>query len=306
MHQKERFHIPVLLKEVIEYIKLFEGGVYADLTFGEGGHTEELLRGGAKRVDACDRDRATLERYREGGEFRSDPRLTLSHQPFSQWAEVCPPYLYDGILVDLGVSTRQLLTPERGFSFADSGPLDMRMDPDREVSLLEKLEEVTEKGLAKVLEDNTDLFPAVPIARAIKDAVRRRELKTTADLIHVLGGKAGKRHPATVIFLALRMWVNDELGEVEKTFPKLISFLKPGGRLVVLTFHSTEDRKVKQVFKMLAGKCVCPPESRRCDCPRVKLVEEVLKKPLDPSREEMRRNPRSRSAKLRCVARSVL
>jgi len=301
VHQNERVHIPVLLAEVLEYIGLKEGGTYADLTFGEGGHTEELLRRGAARVDSCDRDGAALAHYREVGEFRADPRLVLHHTRFSDWAKQAPEGTYDGILIDLGVSTRQLLTPERGFSFAGSGPADMRMNPQEDESLLEKLKHISEKELARILEKNTDLYPSVPVARLIREAAHRGEIETTADLVKVLGGKGGKRHPATVIFLALRMWVNDELGEIEKTLNEAVRALKPGGRLVVITFHSTEDRQVKRGFRWLSGKCVCPPEARGCDCPKVALVKDVTKKPVDPSREEMRRNPRSRSAKLRIV-----
>jgi len=299
--QNPRTHIPVLMEEVFEYIGETNGKSFADLTFGEGGHTGELLRRGATQVDSCDRDGAALARYREVGEFRADPRLQLHHERFSDWIQRQPTDQFDGILIDLGVSTGQLLTPERGFSFAGEGPLDMRMDPERDESLLEKLAQTSEKELAQALEHNTDLHPALPVARGILDAIRKEEIQTTADLARVLGGKFGKRHPATVIFLALRMWVNDELGEVERTLKEAVRCLKPGGRLVVLTFHSTEDRQVKRLFKMFAGKCVCPDDARQCACPRVELVEEKTKKPVDPTREEMRRNPRARSAKLRCV-----
>lgn len=298
----KRIHRSVLLNECLTALKVGPGGVYADLTFGEGGHTEAMLKAGAKKVVAVDRDTHALIQYRSHGDFRDDPRLELHHLRFSEFSNVAEPSSFDGILIDLGVSTQQLLRPERGFSFSAPGPLDMRMDPQSEErNLLELLDSANVDALAKELERNTDMKPATPIARALVEAHRRGELQTTADLANLAKARGGKKHPATVIFLALRMWVNQELKEIEVGIAPLLKLLKPGGRLAVITFHSTEDRAVKLLFKGLNGKCVCSADQRICECAKQKQVELVYKKPVEPSREELRSNPRSRSAKLRCV-----
>lgn len=296
----EHYHRPVLLKEVLELINFSKGGVYADLTFGEGGHSGALVQAGAARVVAWDRDLEALETYRAGGELRADPRLELHHGRFSTFAGESGEK-FDGILLDLGVSTRQLLRPERGFSFSAAGPLDMRMNQSEGESLLDYLERVGERELAESLQRNADIPHSLDVAKRLLAAFRRGEIQDTQSLVRAIGGKPGPRHPGTVIFLALRMAVNDELGEVERSLPLLVKRLKPGGRLAVITFHSTEDRMVKRGFRLLAGQCGCPPQAPICQCPKVAKVLNVLKKPLAPTREECRVNPRSRSAKLRCV-----
>lgn len=304
MHQnfdEIRLHQPVMMSEVIEFIRVIKGGQYLDGTFGEGGHSERILELGAHRLVGNDRDTLALQRYREVGKFRNDPRLTLVQGPLSTLALRLkglgvPPL--DGILLDLGVSTRQLKEDSRGFSFQIDGPLDMRMDTAEGTPTLQDLLSTTsEKTLADVL------APYVPssrrLAARILDAFTAGTLKSTGDLARLMGSRRGPRHPATRLFMALRLWVNREREEVESAVPQLAQCLRPGGRLVVITFHSDEDRWVKRQLLKLAGRCGCQADP--CLCSRVECVRPVLKKPLEPTRLEQRHNPRARSAKLRCV-----
>lgn len=207
---------------------------------------------------------------------------------------------FDGVLVDLGVSTRQLLKPERGFSFAVPGPLDMRMNASAGPTLDEKLETMDLEELASSFWRNADLQHPYGFARRVLEAHRAGKLKTTADIATLAGNRReGKSHPATALFLALRMLVNDEMGEIETGIPPLLDALVTGGRLAVITFHSTEDRVVKKMFQQLAGRCICGEVV--CLCPRVEKVSLVLRKPLTASDAELHDNPRSRSAKLRVI-----
>jgi len=302
----ERYHRPVLLREVIEYLNISPGGKYADLTFGEGGHSEAILEAGASEVVATDRDKEALETYAQGGKYALDPRLKRFHTRFSRFREIAGDTKFDGILVDLGVSTRQLLRAERGFSFSQAGPLDMRMDASHDEDLLSRLKEMTVEELTEALRENADLAQARSYARRIFDRLSSGRLNHTLDLAAVAGPKHGRSHPATPLFLALRMMVNNELGEVNDGIPPLLDCLRPGGRLVVITFHSTEDRAVKKLFQKLSGRCICGPHQAVCLCSREKLVELILRKPLTASAEELAENPRARSAKLRCVEKNAM
>lgn len=295
----EKLHRSIMVSEVIENINLNDGGVFADLTFGEGGHTEEFLRKGASKVVATDRDGEAILRYKAEGDFAQDPRLELVHTRFSVFPIQFRQERFDGILMDLGVSTRQLLEGKRGFSFSHPGPLDMRMDSTDGQTLSDYLANISVDELADALYRNAEIPQARGIARRILERFRSGTLMSTEDLATVMGPKRGKTHPATAVFMALRMAVNEELTEIEKTIPALIDLLKPAGRLVVITFHSVEDRMVKKLFQKLAGRCIC--EQKICQCPRVERVKILTKKPLEPSANELARNPRARSARLRCV-----
>lgn len=274
-------------------------GTYLDLTFGEGGHTEAMLAAGADRVIAFDQDAQTIARYREHGALKSDSRLTLIHSRFSELGSYVPADSADGILIDLGVSTRQLLMPERGFSFTGEGPLDMRMDPSRGLPLSAWLEKLSLDDLAVAIGKNTDMKGVYSAARRILEAFHAGHLKTTADLAALFDRPGGKTHAGTVVFLGLRMLVNDELGEAERVLPQALDALKDGGRLAIITFHSTEDRLVKRALKILAGKCIC--EKPLCQCPRIRRGDLIYRKPVVPGQAELNANPRARSAKLRCI-----
>lgn len=293
-------HIPVMLDEVLAHLQPIEGGRFADLTFGEGGHSEALLRAGAEKVVAFDRDPEALALYREHGEFRDDPRLELHNSVFSEIPEIVGKSAFDGILADLGVSTRQLLVGERGFSFSQPGPVDMRMNQADGIPLARLLDKMSLDNLIDELRKNADLKSAHAVARRILDAHRAGKLSDTRALADLAGApRPHKSHPATPMFLALRMMVNEELSEIENGLPKALGCLKPGGKLVVITFHSTEDRAVKRLFRRLSGGCGC--DGTPCRCPRIELAHLVTRKPIEPGPEELSRNPRARSAKLRCV-----
>jgi 16S rRNA (cytosine1402-N4)-methyltransferase len=296
----ERLHRPVLLSEVIDNINIIDSGVYADLTFGEAGHSDVLLGHNIKLLVGNDRDLSTLERYRREGKYRDDPRLKLVEGPFSVFKAQTEGLCFDGILVDLGVSTRQLLEAERGFSLMKPGPLDMRMNPGVGEPLSSWLSQLSPEELADQLYRNAEIRESRSLARKIIKAFQEGRLTNTVELARLAGPKIpGKSHPATALFTALRMMVNQELDEMENTIPALIDCLKPGGRLVVITFHSTEDRVIKKMFLKLAGRCTC--DEPICRCREKERVRLVTKKPIEPSEKELLENPRARSAKLRCV-----
>ncbi len=294
----ERLHKSILVSEIIELLRVSGSGVYADVTFGDGGHTEALLDAGAALVVGTDRDKEALARYSKEGRYAGSSRLRLVHSrisEFSQKVQEC----FDGIIADLGVSTRQLMEPSRGFSFASRGPLDMRMDRSHGKPLSEWLLEWSEEELGTFFRDAAGIPGAFRVAKRVLEAAHYHDLKTTEDLARMMGPKRTKRHPATTLFMALRMAVNEELEEVATGIPSLIDKLKPEGRLAVMTFHSTEDRLVKRLFKVAAGRCTC--DEPICRCSNVKIAEWVNKKPIIPGEAEQTQNPRSRSAKLRCI-----
>jgi len=298
MHHKQQNidrHRSVMLTETIEMLGVSPQGCYLDATFGEGGHSEAMLQAGAKRVIGVDRDRSAIEAYQARGPI--DSRLEFIHSRFSKLDNHFTENFFDGILADLGPSTKQLVDAQRGFSFKNDGPVDMRMDRDSDETLLAKLSSLGEKEIAE------RLVPFVKkgrkLAARLKRACNEETIESTFDVAKLAGKRTGPKHPATQLFLALRILVNEEQQEVETGLPLLVKLLKPGGRLVVLSFHSSEDRWVKRLFYKMAGRCVC--EMQPCLCPREKLIGLLHKKPLISGRDEVRANPRSRSAKLRGV-----
>ena len=295
----ERMHQSVLLQEVIEFLNISESGNYFDGTFGEGGHSEAILKKAMCQVVAFDRDKDAIDTYQAQGAFKSDPRLKLIHARFSSLNEQLPQTQWDGAILDLGVSTRQLLTGERGFSFSADGPLDMRMDKSDESKLSDYLEALDAEELANALYANTGMHTSRAVGRRLKRWWAERKGDSTAELAKLFGPKRGKTHPATEAFMGLRMLVNEELQEIERAVPILIEKLKPGARLVVITFHSTEDRLVKRLFQKLSGKCICG--KMICECTGPAIVKNLTKKVITASQDELERNPRARSAKLRCV-----
>ncbi len=208
----------------------------------------------------------------------------------------------DGILVDLGVSSMQLDTPEKGFSFQSDGPLDMRFDPTRERSAWHLVNQATQKELAAILRMYGEMPGSERIAAAIIEA---RPLETTAELTRIINTvvkvNPRKVHPATLIFQALRIAVNEELAGIELFLPKAIASLKKGGRLAVISFHSLEDRIVKQYFRLESRDCICPPKQPICTCGHIASVAILTKKSIQAAADEMHQNPRARSARLRVV-----
>jgi 16S rRNA (cytosine1402-N4)-methyltransferase len=300
-------HRPVLLKEAVESLSPPPDGVVLDLTVGMGGHSAELLKRLPKgRLIGLDQDVDALQHA--GLALQGDPRVSLFKANFADLLWVLKDLSVrevDSVLMDIGVSSYQLDTPERGFSFLHEGPLDMRMDQASGHTASEILNNSSEQELSKIFFEFGEEPKARALSRAIVAARAKEPLRTTSQLAdlakRVLGRPRGKdsKHPATRLFQALRIGVNRELEVLQKGLKAALSILKPGGRLAVITFHSLEDRIVKQFFKAEATDCLCPPDLPMCVCGHKASLKIITNKPLSPSEEEVAENPRSRSAKLR-------
>ncbi len=306
-------HIPVLLDAVLTALRVTEcpAGYFVDGTVGAGGHAAAILSAAPQaRLLGLDRDPAALAL----AEVRLAPfgeRVTLRHASYEHMAALVPAWLpdgvpgVDGILLDLGMSSMQVNDAARGFAFLLDGPLDMRFDPTSgDLTAAEIVNTWDAEALADVLYRYGEERYARHIARAI---IAARPLNSTRQLADVVArayrGPREKIHPATRTFQALRIAVNDELGAIERTLPVAIGLLRPGGRLAVISFHSLEDRIVKQTFKTEATDCLCPPRQPVCTCGHVARVRLVTRKPIRPDDAEIAANPRSRSARLRVVER---
>ncbi|MBK7708453.1 MAG: 16S rRNA (cytosine(1402)-N(4))-methyltransferase RsmH [Acidobacteria bacterium] len=303
--ENENLHVSVLLGETLEWLAPRPGETIVDATLGLGGHTLAILEtGDTVRVIGIDQDRAAiaiatarLAKYKE--------RLTIIHANFAGIKQVVPEKV-DGIVADLGVSSLQFDSPERGFSFRFDAPLDMRMDPDSEdETAAELLERLNETEIADLIYRLGEERASRKIARRI---VWKREIgepvRTTRELAETVEKAIGKRpkdkiHPATRTFQALRIAVNGELEILEDFIADAIDLLKTGGRLAVITFHSLEDRIVKHSFQKFAGRCSCPPRLPHCVCGAERKVEILTRKPIVSGEIEIAENPRARSAKLR-------
>lgn len=302
-------HIPVLLNEVIEGLNIKEDGIYIDCTIGGGGHSSEIL----KRLKnghlyGFDKDLDALSACQE--RFKDNKNVTLIHSDYKN-----APYLLkekdvqavDGILIDLGVSSYQLDTAQRGFSFLREGRLDMRMDKEQKLDayfvvnnypkerLLEILYKYGEEANAKKIVDN------ILKARAVKPIETTSQLKDIIEASFPSKIIYGKGGVSKKTFQALRIEVNGELEALDKALEEFIKLLKTGGRMAVISFHSLEDRIVKNVFKKEASDCICPPKIPVCICGHKKSVILINKKPIIASEDELEKNPRSSSAKLRII-----
>ncbi len=303
-------HTPVLAAEALQGLALEAGGYYVDATFGRGGHSALILQalGREGRLLALDRDPQAIEAGRR--RFADEMRLTLVHAPFAELGTLVPAHAHDrpcrGVLFDLGVSSPQLDDPQRGFSFRADGPLDMRMDPTRGTPVAAWLARASLDEIRQVIASFGEERFARRVAQAIVAARDRAPLTRTAELAEVVAGAVRTRepgkHPATRTFQALRMFINDELGQIEQGLAAALKVLSPGGRLAAISFHSLEDRAVKnfmqresQVDPALRRLPVVPVQAR----PRLALVGRKLR----PSAAEIERNPRARSALLRVAVR---
>jgi len=298
-HGGKRGHVPVLLKEAIDFLAIRRGGTYIDATVGLGGHSYEIAKrlGALGRLIAVDKDRAALEAARERlqqpPELSGDwPKVELIHGSFADLANDQRPKDSDGLIADLGVSSLQLDNAERGFSFQAEGPLDMRMNTQSGQTAEQVVNQVDEVTLANLIYEFGEERRSRRIARAI---VRSRPIQTTAQLAEIVSAAARpmnqaerRIHPATRTFQALRIFVNRELDDLRKLLEAAPQMLKPGGRLVIISFHSLEDRIVKDALR----------EGSKRGHYRL-----LTKKPVTASEEEIDRNPRSRSAKLRAAER---
>lgn len=281
------------------------GGRYIDGTVGGGGHAEGLLAAVAPdgQVLAFDRDPAAITFARE--RLQADAsRIIFVNASYADMGRLAPTLGFnqvDGVLLDLGLSSRQLNDSQRGFSFLQDGPLDMRFDPSQGVTAADLVNNLTEAELANLFWRYGEERLSRKLARAVAAA---RPLATTGQLRQVIEaavGRRGKKHPATLVFQALRIAVNEELAAVEKGLDAGIQLLKPGGRMAVISFHSLEDRLVKRTFRELSRDCICPPQQPVCTCAARAVVRLVTRKAVQPGAAEVAANPRSRSARLRVV-----
>ena len=304
-------HVSVLKNECIEGLQIKPSGTYVDGTFGGGGHATEIisrLNGNGRFVgidqdqDAVENGRAKLEPYKE--------KAQLVRDNFSNIISIMKDLhivSVDGILLDIGVSSYQLDTGERGFSYMHDAELDMRMDQRNPMTAKRMIAEYSEKELADIIKDYGEERWATRIAQFIVAERKIKPIETTGELVEVIkkavpkGARKDGPHPAKRTFQALRIAVNNELGILEQAIEDMAGLLAPGGRLCIITFHSLEDRIVKQTFHRLEHPCTCPPEFPVCVCGKKPSIRVITRKPILPSEEELEFNPRARSAKLRIL-----
>ncbi len=301
-------HQPVLWDEAVDALQPKPGGRYADGTFGGGGHTQLLLAQSAPdgRVIAFDLDPAAIER---GEALKLGDQLVLVHGSFAtlpEAAEAAGMLPLDGVLLDLGFSSFQIDDPARGFSLRLDGPLDMRFDTTSGPSAADLVNDLDEQSLADLIWRYGEDRNSRRIAAAIVRARTQHRIETTSELVAIVerasGGSRGRIHPATRTFQALRIAVNDELDTLQRALGAAVGSLAPGGRLAVISFHSLEDRIVKQFIGRESATCICPPEQPICTCNAVPRLKPVGK-PIKPTEEEIERNSRSRSAIMRVAER---
>lgn len=306
---KTGFHKPVLLKEVLEALSPKPGGKYIDCTVGSGGHAKAILERIVPegRLLGIDIDPEAIELSAQNlRQFGSNVNLVNADYAFLE--EIAPQYGFekvDGILFDLGIASFQLENGKRGFSFNIEGPLDMRYNPHQQsLTAAEVVNTYHPKELARILREFGEEPRAWRIAQEIAKARKARDIETTLELARIVekvyGGREGFRiHPATRTLLALRIFINRELEKLELGLRQAIKLLASGGRIVVITFHSLEDRLVKRFFEEEAKNCICPPRIPQCVCGHRASLKIITKKPIRTSEEEKEENPRSRSAKMR-------
>jgi len=300
-------HLPVLLDETLAILEPRSGGRYIDATLGGGGHAEAILEASSPdgQLLGLDADPRAIARVKQRL-ARFGPRSILVHANFRHLAVTARAHGFDevdGILFDLGVSSYHFDEADQGFSFRKEGPLDMRLDPTSGPSAADIVNTLDEKELADMLYRYGEERRSRRIARAI---VAHRPIITTTQLADIVVRAVGRRpgariHPATRTFQALRIHVNDELGALEAALPQAVSLLKSGGVLIIITFHSLEDRIVKHFLRQESRDCICPPTAPICTCGHKAQLELIHRKGITPSPDEIARNPRSRSARLRAA-----
>ena len=302
-------HVSVMLMPTVDMLDVREGGIYVDGTLGGGGHSAEILRrlNGTGHLYGIDRDNdalaAATERLGAAGNFTAvkgnfhDVKALLAARGVTK---------IDGMMIDLGVSSYQLDTAERGFSYHADAPLDMRMDQDQALTAREIVNTWSAEDIARILREYSEEKWAVRIAQIICEHRAQKPLETTGDLVACVDAAIPKKvrmqdngHSARRTFQALRIAVNDELDPLKKALEDMTDLLNPGGRLAVLTFHSLEDRIVKQTLRRLANPCTCPPKIPVCICGKKPVVRVLGGGGVKPDAEEVERNPRARSAMLR-------
>jgi len=304
-------HLSVMPEEVLEYLKPTPGGIYLDGTLGGAGHARLILEAApGSRLIGLDRDPAALDKGREVLADFSD-QVSLHHRTFDKAGGVLQELgieLIDGMLLDLGVSSHQLDTPDRGFSFRHDAPLDMRMDPTFGETAADVVNQREAEELSRIFFQYGEERYARRIARRIVERRQEEPLTRTGELAELVKGavpggyRPSRIHPATRVFQALRIQVNQELEQVETGVARAINLLRPGGRLVVISFHSLEDRIVKNLFREQAKGCICPPKLPICQCNHQPKVKILTRKGVRATSAELEFNVRSRSAILRAIS----
>ncbi len=308
----QKHHESVLAKEILQYLHPREDGLIVDGTLGNGGHTELILKNTAPglRVLGIDRDEQAIERAgKRLAPFRN--RVTLIHGNFSDIKNILKKanvMNVDGLLLDLGVSSPQLDSPERGFSFMRNGPLDMRMDSTQKTTAADLLVKLSDEELVLVIKEYGEERFAKRIVRAIRKAQEQNPITTTLQLSNIVSGvthtpRPAKIHPATRTFQALRIAVNNELEHIKSALSDSLEVLSASARIMVISFHSLEDRIVKNFFKDEEKGCVCPPRLPVCACGHKTRLKIITRRPVTPASEEVKRNPRASSSKLRVAER---
>ncbi len=308
----DNYHLPVLYEEVIENIITRKNGVYMDCTLGGGGHSEGILQNISNEgyLIAIDQDEDAIEFAKKRLE-KYTGKFGIFKENFINMDVVLYMAGYEkatGILMDIGVSSKQFDNPERGFSYRFDARLDMRMDKANPISAYEVVNEYSQADLANIIYEYGEERASKKIASWIVNSREKKKIETTFELVDIIRRakyKKGKslKHPAKQTFQALRIEVNKELEVLEKSIEKAVDLLEPGGRLGIITFHSLEDRIVKNAFKRMASTCTCPPEIPVCRCDKEAKIKIITRKPIMPKEKEVEDNNRAHSSKLRIAER---
>lgn len=300
-------HTPVLLNESVDLLVTDTSGIYFDATLGFGGHSEKILEklDNKGKIIACDVDEDAFSFSQK--KFESDKRINIYKFNFSSIdviAKIESAEFFEGIIADLGVSSFQLDNPASGFTFREEADLDLRMDKTAKYSAADVVNSYSEEDLADIIYKYGEEKSSRIIARKIVEQRSRKKIKTTKDLavlVEEITPVPYRTKSLTRVFQALRIYVNDELEVLKEFLTKAVDMLKPGGRIVVLSYHSLEDRIVKEAFRYEAVDCVCPQDFPICVCDKISRLKIITKKPLTASEEEIERNFRARSVKLRAA-----
>ena len=308
-------HIPVLFHEIMDIMAPQPGEVFVDCTLGGGGHSRGFLErmGDDGRLIGIDQDTNALQAAGANlAEFGD--RVTYVHSNYNNLDEILNTYApdgVDGILFDIGVSSHQLDEKDRGFSYMQDAPLDMRMNQSQNFSAWDVVNTYSEEELHRIIKEYGEERWAKRVAQFIVEFRKEKPVETTGELVDIIkraipkGAREEGSHPAKRTFQAIRIEVNDELGVLTRTISVATKHLKKGGRLGIISFHSLEDRIVKEQFRYLASDCICPPELPFCQCDKVSEVKILTRKPVTATKEELEANSRSKSAKFRAVVKIV-